>query len=76
MEDRSATLRVDPHNYGEGILCIEAAFVREEDVAVCDALEIVRAKRKAVRTWCWFDVDKSSSSVTVYAKVSSTCHAV
>lgn len=76
VEDRSATLGVDPHHYGEGILCIEAALVGEVDVAVCDTLEIVRSKRKAVRTWCWFDIDKSNSSVAVDAYISSSCHAI
>lgn len=67
MEDRSAALGVDPHHNSEGILCIEAALVGEEDVAVCDTLEIVRSKRKTVRSWCRLDVDKSCSSVVVDA---------
>lgn len=67
MEDRSATLRVDPHYYGEGILCIEAALVGEVDVTVCDALEIIRSKRKTVWARCRLDVDKSCSSVAVDA---------
>lgn len=67
MEYRSATLRVDPHHYGEGILCIEAALVGEVDVAVCDALQIIRSKRKTIWAWCRLDVDKSCSSVAVDA---------
>ena len=76
VEDWSATLRVDPHNDGEGVLCIEAASVGEQDVAVCDTLQIVRSQREAVRAWSWLDVDKSGCSVAVDADVSSSCDAI
>lgn len=76
MEDWSATFGVDPHNDGKGVLCIQATLVWEQDVAVCDALKIVRTQWEAVRSWSWFNVDKSSSSVTVDTYVPSSSDAI
>lgn len=76
MEDWSATFGVDPHNDGKGVLCIQATLVWEQDVAVCDALKIVRTQWEAVRSWSWFNVDKSSSSVAVDTYVPSSSDAI
>ena len=76
VEDWSATFGVDPHNDGKGVLCIQATLVWEQDVAVCDALKIVRTQWEAVRSWSRFNVHKSSSSVAVDTYVSSSSDAI